>query len=78
MGRLRESTLRPTRYGSFSQTWGWDPFLKDRHPRVGAIEHVVNQAAVIRSSRLSHGAQATTDRTFVKKRSRHEWHSEIP
>ena len=34
-------------------------FLEDRHPRVGAIEHVVNQAADIRSSRASHGAQAT-------------------
>ncbi len=33
-------------------------FLEDRHPRVGAIEHMVNQAAVIPSSRSSHGAQA--------------------
>jgi hypothetical protein len=32
--------------------------LEDHHPRVGAIEHVVNQAVVIPSSRLSHGAQA--------------------
>jgi hypothetical protein len=32
-------------------------FLEDSHPRVGAIEHVVNQAAVIPSSRSSHGAQ---------------------
>ena len=32
--------------------------LEDRHPRVGAIEDVVDQAAVIRSFRSSHGAKA--------------------
>jgi hypothetical protein len=31
---------------------------EDRHPRVGAIEDVVDQAAVIRSSWSSHGAKA--------------------
>src|SRR5208337_4868110 len=34
-------------------------FLKDRHPRVGAIEDMVDQATVIRSFRSAHVAKAT-------------------
>ena len=74
MGRLRESTLPQHATVAFRRLGAGTPFSKIVIRAFAPIEHVVNQAAVIRSSRLSHGAQATTDRTFVKKRSRHEWH----